>query len=389
MRRVSSASATTASRAAVDDPRARDDVARAARRRAPRPRSRRPRASRRRNAKCVSRWPLRTALPRPPGSGVPSRWPGPKASVRPLAPASTNVSTPRLGSESRATGRVSAQGQGRVSPAPAGVLAATRAGCRRCASWAFASIHAARPRATRPSASSTPRPRDAQPRVAAADMRARHERLRARHARSATTSAAAAASASSASERVERRRRRGLRQLAEDPSYVQPCGRFVGTAPVCSAAVAGPRGRHVDGHEARVLRHQVVLERRAPRRRSRTSLGIRALAQRVHERLRSCARAQSTPTPVRRRPPASAIAVVQASFAAPAGHADRRPPDAREPRAHHHRLAEVEVGHARRPGLDGAPAGQLISMPVSTGLSSFAEEARHLLAPPRARRRCR
>ena len=58
-----------------------------------------------------------------PGGAVPPRWPGPKAGVRPLAPASTIRSTPRRGAKSRATGQVSAQGQGLARGAPPRVSA--------------------------------------------------------------------------------------------------------------------------------------------------------------------------------------------------------------------------------------------------------------------------
>ena len=72
-----------------------------------------------------------------PGSGVPCTWPGPKAMARPSAPASTYSETPRAGAMSRATGQVSAQGQGFTPVSPARVRDQAR--CSKCcASPAFA-----------------------------------------------------------------------------------------------------------------------------------------------------------------------------------------------------------------------------------------------------------
>ena len=59
----------------------------------------------------MSRWAEKTAAPGSPGCGVPSTWPGPKASASPLPPWRTIANAPRRGASTRATGQVSAQDQ--------------------------------------------------------------------------------------------------------------------------------------------------------------------------------------------------------------------------------------------------------------------------------------
>ncbi len=76
-------------------------------------------------------------LPRWPGMAVPSMWPGPKAMVRPLAPASTMAAARWRGNSMRATGHVSAQPHGFTSRSPCSVRDQARASSS-CATRAFA-----------------------------------------------------------------------------------------------------------------------------------------------------------------------------------------------------------------------------------------------------------
>ena len=85
----------------------------------------------------VSRWPELRLTPISPGRAGPSTWPGPKAMVRPLPPASTVMAAPRRGTSRRATGQVSAQGHGRACSSPAWVRAQASP-IRICASQALA-----------------------------------------------------------------------------------------------------------------------------------------------------------------------------------------------------------------------------------------------------------
>ncbi len=91
-------------------------------------------------ANCVSRWAAKIAVPGAPASGVPSRWPGPKARAWPLPPRSTTKLRPAT--VRRATGSVSAQGQGLAGCPSASVRAKARSSST-CARAALAGIQAA------------------------------------------------------------------------------------------------------------------------------------------------------------------------------------------------------------------------------------------------------
>src|SRR5437868_3967044 len=80
-----------------------------------------PAATSRSTANCVSRCAEMAQLPRWPGMAVPSTCPGPKAMVRPLAPASTMAEARCRGNSMRATGQVSAQLHGFTSRSPRSV----------------------------------------------------------------------------------------------------------------------------------------------------------------------------------------------------------------------------------------------------------------------------
>ncbi|HSX61968.1 MAG TPA: hypothetical protein VLF18_17410 [Tahibacter sp.] len=76
-------------------------------------------------------------MPTAPGRALASFQAGPKASVRPESPASTIWSTPSAATRNRATGRVSAQGQGFAAVSPASLRCQARSSST-CASAALA-----------------------------------------------------------------------------------------------------------------------------------------------------------------------------------------------------------------------------------------------------------
>jgi hypothetical protein len=103
--------------------------------------------------KCVSRWPAITVTPELPGAALPSSSAGANARLRPVAPASTVSGSPAPGSRNRATGHVSAHGQGFTLRRSSRVIDQARfSSC--CASSALTGSHIPAARSAAPSSSS-------------------------------------------------------------------------------------------------------------------------------------------------------------------------------------------------------------------------------------------
>ena len=287
--------------------------------------------------------------------GVPSRWPGPKAIVRPLAPASTKSSSPAPGTTRRATGCVSAHGHGRASRSP---------GPRPLPRVAHQVLRQAGLRLDPGGAAGVPRrDREQEEKARPAQVvsrpvslvrtvagRAAGERRRAgRRARREPPARARVRPASRGSGAGGRR----LRQLAED-RLVAPAVRQVRRRRPASASAASAGRTGVTSTATRL----VCFVTRWCSRPSATTCAFTASASApapvdgVERARRPC----GAPTG-RRGPRPGARRRAAASRATPPARAGRSTHDgavggAREPRAHHHRLARVEVGHARRPRLD-------------------------------------
>ena len=93
----------------------------------------------RRKRKCVSRWAAMIEMPASPGLAEAVSKEGPNASASPPASASTMACSPRAGTESRATGQVSAQGHGVGADSPS-IARAQALASRTCAISALAPI---------------------------------------------------------------------------------------------------------------------------------------------------------------------------------------------------------------------------------------------------------